>query len=130
VSAVSAGQASGLGWIHEIKHDGYRLMARRDGTSIRLLTRNGNNWSELFPAVMAAVSLPVVQSCLIDGEVVVCNENGLAVFDLLRRGERVKQFLEIVSPVELHVSAVYTVTDLKSRSVSIDVKTIEAKRTQ
>jgi hypothetical protein len=31
--------------------DGYRLMARRDGTSVRLLTRNGNNWSVLFPAV-------------------------------------------------------------------------------
>jgi bifunctional non-homologous end joining protein LigD len=49
---------SGPRWIHEIKHDGYRLMARRDGTSVRLLTRNGNNWSELFPAVAAAVNLP------------------------------------------------------------------------
>jgi bifunctional non-homologous end joining protein LigD len=42
---------SGPGWIHEVKHDGYPLMARRDGASIRLLTRNGNNWSELFPAL-------------------------------------------------------------------------------
>ena len=72
-------------------------MAQRDGTSVRLLTRNSNNWSELFPAVMAAVSLPVVQSCLIDGEVVVCNENGLAVFDLLRRGERVKQNAHLIA---------------------------------
>jgi bifunctional non-homologous end joining protein LigD len=31
---------SGAGWIHEIKHDGYRMKARRDGTGIRLLTRN------------------------------------------------------------------------------------------
>ena len=88
---------SGPGWIHEIKHDGYRLMARRDGASIRLLTRNGNNWSDLFPAVAAAVSLLVVRSCLIDGEVVVCSENGLAVFDLLRRGERVKQNAHLIA---------------------------------
>jgi bifunctional non-homologous end joining protein LigD len=93
----AANPPSGAGWIHEIKHDGYRLMARRDGASIRLLTRNGNNWSELFPAVAAAVSLLVVRSCLIDGEVVVCSENGLAVFDLLRRGERVKQNAHLIA---------------------------------
>jgi bifunctional non-homologous end joining protein LigD len=87
---------SGPNWIHEIKHDGYRLMAQRDGTSVRLLTRNGNNWRELFPAVAAAVNLLNVRSCLIDGEVVVCNENGLAVFDLLRRGERVKQNAHLI----------------------------------
>jgi bifunctional non-homologous end joining protein LigD len=67
------------------------MMARRDGTSVRLLTRNGNNWSELFPAVVAAMSMLKVESCLIDGEIVVCNEQGLAVFDLLLRGERVKE---------------------------------------
>jgi bifunctional non-homologous end joining protein LigD len=41
----------GAGWIHEIKHDGYRMMAQRAGDRIiRLLTRNGNDWSERFPA--------------------------------------------------------------------------------
>jgi hypothetical protein len=49
------------------------------------------NWSELFPAVVTAVSLLEVRSCLIDSAVVVCDEQGLAVFDLLRRGDRVKQ---------------------------------------
>jgi bifunctional non-homologous end joining protein LigD len=81
---------SGSGWIHEIKHDGFRMIARRDGTSVRLLTRNGNNWSELFPAVVAAICMLKVRSCLIDGEVVVCDEQGLAVFDMLLRSERVK----------------------------------------
>jgi ATP-dependent DNA ligase len=38
----------GPGWIHEIKHDGYRLMAWRTGERVRLLTRNGNDWSEFF----------------------------------------------------------------------------------
>jgi hypothetical protein len=44
---------SGSNWIHEIKHDGYRLMARRDPVGIRLLTRNGNDWTTRYPLVSA-----------------------------------------------------------------------------
>ena len=55
---------------HEIKHDGYRLMARRDPVGIRLLTRNGNDWSNRFPLVAEADNDLKVRSCLIDGEVV------------------------------------------------------------
>jgi bifunctional non-homologous end joining protein LigD len=40
----------GPGWIHEIKHDGFRMMALCAGDRVRLLTRNGNDWSERFPA--------------------------------------------------------------------------------
>jgi bifunctional non-homologous end joining protein LigD len=65
-------------------------MAWRADRRLHLFTRNGNDWSELFPAVVAAVKALDVRSCLIDGEVVVCDEQGLAVFDLLRRGSRVK----------------------------------------
>jgi len=75
---------------HEIKHDGYRLMALRRGVGARLLTRNGNNWTELYPSVVAALCALKVKSCLIDGEIAVCNERGLAVFDLLRHGSRIK----------------------------------------
>jgi ATP-dependent DNA ligase len=76
---------SGPEWIHEIKHDGYRLMARRDSAGIHLITRRGNDWSDRFPLVVEAVNHLKVQSCLIDGEVVCCDERGLARFDLLRR---------------------------------------------
>jgi ATP-dependent DNA ligase len=41
---------SGPGWLHEIKHDGFRLMARRDGAGVRLLTRNGHDWTHRFCA--------------------------------------------------------------------------------
>jgi ATP dependent DNA ligase domain len=68
---------SGSGWLHEIKHDGYRLMARRDPVGIRLITRRGNDWSEQFPLVVEAVNHLKVRSCLIDGEVVCCDEHGL-----------------------------------------------------
>ena len=76
---------SGSIWIHEIKHDGYRLMARRDPVGIRLLTRRGNDWANRFPLVVEAVHHLKVRSCLIDGEVVRCDEHGLALFDILRR---------------------------------------------
>jgi ATP-dependent DNA ligase len=74
----------GSNWIHEIKHDGYRLMAQRDPVGIRLLTRNGNDWSARFPLVVEAVNHLKVRSCLIDGEVVCCDERGMTSFQLLR----------------------------------------------
>jgi bifunctional non-homologous end joining protein LigD len=76
---------SGPGWIHEIKHDGFRILARRDSAGVRLITRAGNDFSSRFPFIAMAVSKLPVRSCLIDGEAIVCDENGLAVFELIRR---------------------------------------------
>src|SRR5215472_7678703 len=75
----------GPDWIHEIKHDGYRLMARRDPGGIRLRTRNGHDWAARYPLIVEAVNRLKMRSCLIDGEAVACDENGLAVFERLRR---------------------------------------------
>src|SRR5215510_12648201 len=71
-------------WVHEIKHDGHRLMVRRDPVGVRLLTRNGHDWPERYPAIVEAVNRLKARSCLIDGEVVCCDAIGLAVFELLR----------------------------------------------
>jgi bifunctional non-homologous end joining protein LigD len=81
---------SGPDWVHEIKHDGYRLMARRDSVRVRLLTRNGHDWADRYPAIVEAVNALKARSCLLDGEAVVCDANGLAVFERLRyqRGGR------------------------------------------
>ena len=46
--------ASGPLWVHEIKHDGYRLMVRRDGSRVRCFTRNGHDWADRFPAIVDA----------------------------------------------------------------------------
>src|SRR5262245_31891519 len=81
---------SGPGWLHEIKLDGFRLMAQRRGLSSRLLTRNGNDCTDRYPSVLAVVNVLKVKSCLIDGEITVCDETGLAVFDLLCHGSRIK----------------------------------------
>ncbi len=76
---------AGLGWIHEIKHDGFRVMARRDAAGVRLLTRNGHDFTARFPlAAKAVIALPG-RSFLIDGEAIVTDDGGLAIFDLIRR---------------------------------------------
>jgi bifunctional non-homologous end joining protein LigD len=93
---------SGSNWIHEIKHDGYRLMARRDPIGIRLLTRNGHDWSPRYPLIVEAVNQLKVRSCLIDGEAVCCDEHGLAVFSKLRRRqEEGRAFLYAFDLLEL-----------------------------
>ena len=45
---------SGPLWFHEIKHDGYRLMVRRDGARVRCFTRGGHDWADRFPAIVEA----------------------------------------------------------------------------
>jgi len=41
-------------WLHEIKHDGYRLIVVRDGARVRLFTRNGHDWTKRYPLVVEA----------------------------------------------------------------------------
>jgi bifunctional non-homologous end joining protein LigD len=74
----------GDGWLHEIKHDGFRIMARRDASGVRLFTRNGYNFADRFPRVVEAIASIPVQSCFIDGEAIVVDESGLSVFELIR----------------------------------------------
>jgi bifunctional non-homologous end joining protein LigD len=76
---------AGANWIHEIKHDGFRIMARRDGGGVRLITRHGNHFTSRFPLAAAAVAVLPARSFLLDGEAIVTNGDGLAVFDLIRR---------------------------------------------
>src|SRR5262249_16860499 len=75
---------SGSGWLHEIKHDGFRILARRNSRGVRLITRNGNDFTARFPLISSAIAALPTGSCMIDGEAIVCDENGLAVFDLIR----------------------------------------------
>ena len=46
----------GADWLHEIKHDGFRMMVWRRGGHVRLFTRNGNDWAERYPAIVAAAT--------------------------------------------------------------------------
>jgi ATP-dependent DNA ligase len=75
---------SGPQWVHEIKHDGFRLMVRRDGSRIRCFTRNGHDWGDRFPAIVEAASRIRAESFVIDGEAVVLRNDGLSDFNALR----------------------------------------------
>ena len=74
----------GPGWIHEIKHDGFRILARREAEHVHLFTRNGYDFTARFPKIAAAVGSLGVRSCVLDGEAIVVDERGLSVFDVLR----------------------------------------------
>ena len=80
---------SGSLWLHEIKHDGYRLMVRRDGSRVRCFTRNGHDWADRFPAIVeAAQHLVRAKSFLIDGEAVIVGDDGMSDFRALRSKRR------------------------------------------
>ena len=78
----------GPSWIHEIKYDGFRLMARRDGGRVRLLTRRGYDWTNRFRLIADAVASLRCRSCHIDGEAVACDDQGAPDFNLLVRNRR------------------------------------------
>jgi ATP-dependent DNA ligase len=75
---------SGPGWIHEIKHDGFRILARRAAARVRLFSRNGYDFTDRFPKIAATVESLPVRSCVLDGEAIVVDACGLAVFEALR----------------------------------------------
>jgi len=75
---------AGAVWLHEIKHDGFRVIARKDGSRMKLYSRPSNDLTDRFPLIVEALARLRSRSCIIDGEAVACNENGLASFDLIR----------------------------------------------
>ena len=59
---------SGGQWLHEIKHDGFRIIARKNGAQVRLYSRPGNDFTRRFPLIVDALSRLRSRSCIIDGE--------------------------------------------------------------
>jgi ATP-dependent DNA ligase len=76
---------TGEAWLHEIKHDGFRVIARKDGTRVRLYSRPGNDLTQRFPLIVEALVGLHSHSCILDGEAVACDDKGMPCFDRLRR---------------------------------------------
>ena len=77
---------AGSDWVHEIKHDGYRLQVRREGEAVHLFTRRGYDWSGRYPAIAVTAMLLRAKSFTLDGEAVrVRGLDGVAAFDALHR---------------------------------------------
>ena len=68
------------GWLHELKLDGYRMQARKQGSKVQMFTRSGLDWTDRVKAVAAEVARLPVENVTLDGEVVVLADNGTTNF--------------------------------------------------
>jgi bifunctional non-homologous end joining protein LigD len=78
---------AGADRVHELKHDGYRLIVHRRGAIVRLRSRNGVDYTDRLPAIVSAAEGIGIPSFTIDGEAVVVGPDGLSHFEELRRKE-------------------------------------------
>jgi bifunctional non-homologous end joining protein LigD len=74
-------------WIHEIKYDGYRLRLERDGGRVRLITRNGYDWTKRYLWIVEPALKNRVKQFVIDGEAVILGVDGRSDFDALHSGK-------------------------------------------
>src|SRR5260370_38704089 len=70
---------SGGHWLHEIKHDGFRIIARKDGDRVRLYSRPGNDFTHRFPPSVDALARLRSRSCIIDGEAAACDDDSVGL---------------------------------------------------
>jgi bifunctional non-homologous end joining protein LigD len=85
LATLSATAPDGDDWLHEVKWDGYRLLATRDGDRVRIASRNGNDWTGRYPHIEAALLALPVQAFQLDGELVVLDAHGHSDFAGLQR---------------------------------------------
>jgi bifunctional non-homologous end joining protein LigD len=76
---------SGKGWLNEVKFDGYRLLLFKDHDAVRLMTRNGLDWTHRLPSLAREVGRLPVETAVIDGELVAVDANGVSSFALLQQ---------------------------------------------
>ncbi len=88
------------GWLFELKLDGYRLLASKARGEALLLTRNGNDYTAVFPEIARAVKALPFDECIIDGEVVVMDAHGKPSFARLQQRGR------LTSPIDVRRAAV------------------------
>ncbi|HEY2799467.1 MAG TPA: non-homologous end-joining DNA ligase [Chthoniobacterales bacterium] len=78
-------------WIYELKFDGFRTLAIKDGKKVKLISRNENDLTQKFDAIAAAIAGLPCDECVIDGEVVALDEKGRSSFQLLQAREMEKK---------------------------------------
>jgi bifunctional non-homologous end joining protein LigD len=85
LAVVAETPPEGDEWLHEIKHDGYRIVARLDEGDVRLISRNGKDWTKEFPEIARAVNRLAAGTALLDGELAAVLPNGATSFQALQR---------------------------------------------
>jgi bifunctional non-homologous end joining protein LigD len=84
LTELVAAAPEGDTWLHEIKFDGYRMHARLDRGSARLLTRTGLDWTHKYPAIAAAVSSLGARQAYLDGELCGVGADGITSFSMIQ----------------------------------------------
>jgi len=83
LAAAAKQVPSGPDWIHEVKHDGYRMLVVRNDKRVRLLSRNGLDWTKRFPWIAEAALNNRQKHFAIDGEAVILGADGVSDFNAL-----------------------------------------------
>jgi ATP-dependent DNA ligase len=92
---------SGAIWLHEIKWDGFRVIARKEGKRVTLYSRPGNDLTHRFPLIVEALAR--LRARILDGEAVACGADGIASFDRIRyRRHDADVFMWAFDPIELN----------------------------
>ena len=99
------------GWLFELKLDGYRLIASKSHGEALLLTRNGNDYTAVFPEIARAIKALPVDSCILDGEVVVLDPQGIPRFSMLQQRGRLQSPID-VKRAAVELPATYYAFDL------------------
>jgi DNA ligase D-like protein (predicted ligase) len=84
LAALVKAAPDGPGWLHEIKLDGYRMLARIDSGSVKIITRRGNDWTDKYPAIARALSALPTKSAYLDGELCGVLPDGRTAFNLIQ----------------------------------------------
>jgi bifunctional non-homologous end joining protein LigD len=71
-------------WLHEIKYDGYRMMARLERGAVKLLTRTGLDWTHKYPAIAEAVAELDARQAYLDGELCGVGPDGITSFNIVQ----------------------------------------------
>jgi len=71
-------------WVHEVKYDGYRILARIDAGAVRLYSRNRRDWTTKFPSIARAAAAVPLENGWIDGEIVILDAKGRSSFQALQ----------------------------------------------
>jgi len=85
LATLSDSMPKGKDWIHEIKFDGYRTIARIENGEVKLLTRTGLDWTHKYPVVARDLKKLKIDNAIIDGEIVAVDKNGRSNFLTLQK---------------------------------------------
>ena len=88
---VKAPPAETADWLWELKFDGYRMLARKQGKAVRLFTRNGHDWTSRMPELASELATLPLKTGWLDGEVMVVDEEGVPSFQALQNAFEVSR---------------------------------------